>query len=166
MVAPVVITVFAFLHIISAIGWLGALIFFLSVVGPAVRTFTPAASLEFLVKVGPRQLRFFAGTATATILFGLALLYFSLGTDYSLYPTSIVAGFSLGFIAYLDALLVAVPAFRKADSIAKEFAKNPQAGPPPPDLQKYLNRGRLGAASTGVILLLTTAFMVATGFPY
>ncbi len=153
------------MHVTSAIAWFGALIFFISVLGPAVRTFTPAASLEFLVKVGPRQLRFFAGTATATIIFGLALLFTSLGTDYTLWPTTIVAGFVLGLLAYLVALVVAIPAFRKADAIAKEFSKNP-AGPPPPDLAKYLNRGRIGAASVLVILLLTTVFMVATGFPF
>jgi len=161
-----VIAFFAMLHILSAIAWFGAAIFFVSVVGPAVKTFTPAASLEFLLKVGPRQVRFFAGSATATIVFGLALLYFSFGTGYTTWPTSLVIGFSLGLIAYLDVLLVAAPAFRKADHIARELANNPQAGPPPPDLQRYLSRGRQGAASVVVILLLATIFMVATGFPY
>jgi uncharacterized membrane protein len=166
MVAASIITVFAFLHVLSAIAWLGAAIFFVSVVGPAVRRFTPAASLEFLVKVGPRASRFFGGTATATIIFGLVLLYLAFGTDYTLWPTTIVVGFALGLIAYLDAVLVAIPSLRKADHIAKGLAMNPQASPPPPDFAKYLRRGTLGAASTAVILVLTTAFMVATGFPF
>jgi hypothetical protein len=166
MVAAIVITIFAFLHIIFAIAWLGGAIFFVSAVGPAVKTFTPATSLEFLVKAGPGQLRFFAGSATATIIFGLALLFSSLGTDYTLWPNTIIAGFTLGLIAYLNVLLVAAPAFRKVDRIAKELMKNPQAGPAPPEFAKNLNRARLGAASTVVILVLATVFMVATGFPY
>jgi hypothetical protein len=161
-----VIALFALLHILSAIAWFGAGIFFVSVIGPGVKTFTPAASLEFLTKVGPRQVRFFAGSATATIVFGLVLLYLSFGASYTTWPTSLVIGFGLGLIAYLDLLFVAAPAFRKADHIARELVKNPSGGPPPPDFQRYLNRGRAGAGSTVAILFLATIFMVATGFPF
>ncbi|HLQ06433.1 MAG TPA: hypothetical protein VK126_01610, partial [Nitrososphaerales archaeon] len=45
MADPTVIAVLTVLHIASAIGWMGAVVFFLSVIGPSVRKFTPAASL-------------------------------------------------------------------------------------------------------------------------
>ncbi len=165
MVAASIISVLAFLHIISALAWLGAAIFFLSVIGPSVRSFSPAASLEFLTKVGPRQLRYFIGTATATIVFGLALLFAAFGTNYAAWPTSIDIGLSLGLIAYLDVMIVTVPAFRKADKVAHTVMSNAQPGPPPPELARHLRTGTAGAISVVVILLIATAFMVVTAFP-
>ncbi len=166
MVAAIVITVLAVLHILFAVGWLGAVIFFVSVIGPTLPKFSPPASLEFLAKVGPPQLRFFGVVATGTIVFGLALLFAAFGTDYTFWPTSIVIGFSLGFLAYLIAVLVTIPAFRKVDKLAHEMMTNPPTGPPPAEFVKTLNRGRLASALVGLILLLTFLFMVATAFPF
>lgn len=160
MADPTVIAVLTFLHIASAIGWMGAVVFFLSVIGPSVRNFTPAASLEFLTKVGPRQIRYFAGTATSTIVFGLALLFTTFGTDYTTWPRYIEVGFSLGLLAYLIALLVAIPSFRGADKVAHQIMSNPQAGPPPPELARYLKRGNQAAIAIAIILLLALVFMV------
>ncbi len=160
MADPTVIAILTFLHIASAIGWMGAVVFFLSVLGPSVRKFTPAASLEFLTKVGPRQVRYFAGTATSTIVFGLALLFTAFGTDYTTWPRYIEAGFSLGLLAYLIAIFVAIPSFRGADKIAHQVMGNPQPGPPPPELARYLKRGNQAAISVAVILLLALVFMV------
>jgi len=160
MADPTVIAVLTFLHIASAIGWLGALVFFLSVVGPSVRKFTPAASLEFLTKVGPRQTMYFAGVATSTIVFGLALLFTAFGIDYTTWPAYIEVGFSLGLLAYLIAILVAIPSFRKVDKIAHQIMSNPQAGPPPPELARYLKRGNQAAISVAIILPFALVFMV------
>jgi hypothetical protein len=162
MADPTVIAVLTFLHIASAVGWMGALVFFLSVVGPSVRKFTPAASLEFLTKVGPRQVMYFAGVATSTIVFGLALLFSTFGTDYMTWPGYIEVGFSLGLLAYLIAIGVTIPSFRKADKIAHQIMSNPQAGPPPPELAQALKRVNQAAISVAIILLLALAFMVLT----
>src|SRR5207247_8055479 len=75
MVAPIVITILAYLHIISAMGWLGGAVLFVSVVGPGLRTLSPMARIEFLSKIGPGATRFFIGSSTATIIFGLGLLF-------------------------------------------------------------------------------------------
>jgi hypothetical protein len=160
MADPTIIAVLTVLHIASAIGWLGAVVFFLSVIGPSVRKLTPAASLEFLTKVGPRQIRYFVGTATSTIVFGLALLFTTFGTDYTSWPRYIEAGFSFGLLAYLIALIVAIPSFRGAEKIAHQIMSNPQAGPPPPELARYLKRGNQAAISVVVILVLALVFMV------
>ncbi|HEY6282604.1 MAG TPA: hypothetical protein VIW22_01625 [Nitrososphaerales archaeon] len=160
MADPTVIAILTFLHIASAIGWLGAVVFFLSVIGPSVRKFTPAASLEFLTKVGPRQIRYFAGVATSTIVFGLALLFAAFGTDYSAWPRYIEAGFSLGLLAYLIALVVVIPSFLRVEKIAHQIMSNPQAGPPPPELARYLKRGNQAVVSVALILLLALLFMV------
>jgi uncharacterized membrane protein len=157
-----VIAVLTFLHIVSAMGWLGGVTFFISAVSPGVRTFTPPASLEFLTKVGPKQIRFFAGAATATIIFGLGLLFATFGTDYASWPGYIEVGFSLGLLAYLIAILVTIPTFRKVERIARQMIGNPQAGPPPPEFGKYLKRANMAAMSVAFILLLALAFMVGS----
>jgi hypothetical protein len=162
----IVITILAFLHIAAAVGWMGALVFFLSTIGPGVRTFTPAASLEFLTKVGPRQTRFFIGTATATIVFGLGLMFEYFGS--SAWPTSLEAGFVLGFLAYAIALGVTVPSFRNADKVARKIMST--QGPPPPELgaqlQGYLKKGNIAAIAVGILLVFALIFMVYTGFPF
>jgi uncharacterized membrane protein len=66
--------VVAWLHIISAIGWLGGGIMFAFVVGPALAKLSPPSSGEFLVKVVPRVVLFFQISAGTTILFGVLLL--------------------------------------------------------------------------------------------
>jgi hypothetical protein len=162
MTDQTVIAALTFLHIASAVGWLGAVVFFLSVIGPSVRTFTPAASLEFLTKVGPRQLMYFAGVATSTIVFGLALLLAAFGTDYTTWPRYIEIGFSLGFLAYLVAVLVTIPTLLKAIKIARQIMSNPQAGPPPPELARNLKRGNQAAMAVAIILLLALVFMVSS----
>jgi uncharacterized membrane protein len=162
MADPTVIAALTILHILSAMAWLGGAIFFLSAIGPGVRTFTPPASLEFLTKVGPRQLRYFAGAGTATIVFGLSLLFAALGTDYSTWPRYIEVGFGLGLVAYLIAIFVTIPTFRKVDKIAHQMIDNPQKGPPPPEFPKLLARANMAAVLVVLILLVTLVFMVSS----
>jgi hypothetical protein len=157
-----VIAVLTFLHIVAAMGWLGGVLFFLSAVGPGVRTFTPPASLEFLTKVGPKQIMFFAGAATGTIIFGLGLLFATFGTDTSTWPSYIEVGFGFGLIAYLIAIFVTIPTFRKVDKLAHEMMANPQAGPPPPEFGKLLKRANMAAMVVALILLLALVFMVSS----
>jgi uncharacterized membrane protein len=159
---PSVIAVLTFLHIASAMGWLGGVVFFLSAIGPGVRKFTPPASLEYLTKVGPRQIRFFAGVATSTIVFGLALLFAAFGTDYSAWPGYIEAGFVIGLIAYLTAVLITIPTFRKVEKIAHQMMASPQPGPPPAEFPKLLKRANLSAMAVAVVLLLALVFMVSS----
>ena len=161
MVDQSVIAILTFLHIVTAMGWLGGVIFFLSAVGPGARAFTPPALLEFLTKVGPKQIRFFAGVATGTIVFGLALLFATFGTDYSSWPNYIEAGFGFGLIAYLIAILVTVPTLMKTVRIARQAMGGP-LGPPPPELPKLLKRANMAAMAVALVLLLALVFMVSS----
>ena len=165
MVDSSIIGVLAILHILFAVLWFGGVVFFLSVLSPAARTFSPTASLELLTKAGPRQVRFFEVVATATILFGLALLFAYFGTDYSLWPSSIIIGFSLGLIAYLIAMFVTIPTIRKAVRIVRGMVNEAQRGPPPPELALLVRRGNRAAAFVTLLLLLTFIFMVGAAFP-
>jgi hypothetical protein len=162
--ADTILVALAFLHIVSAIAWLGGVAFFLSAVGPGLRSFSQPASLEYLTKVGPRQVRFFAGAATATVVFGFALLLYAFGLSPTAWPVSIEGGMALGFVAYLIAVLVTVPSFRKVEKMARQMMANPQGGPPPAGFALYLRRGNQAAMSVAVILVFATVLMVATAF--
>ncbi|TLX93216.1 MAG: hypothetical protein E6K96_09720 [Thaumarchaeota archaeon] len=163
MVAPIVITILAYLHIISAMGWLGGAALFVSVVGPGLRSLSLTARLEFLSKIGPGATRFFIGSSTATIVFGLALLFSFPGAS----SATLTTGLAVGLIAYLDAILVAIPSLRKADHLAKEMLASGQAGgPPSPELAKALKRGGIGVATVVVLLVITLISMVTAGFPF
>jgi hypothetical protein len=161
LVGSFVITALAFLHVISAMGWLGGAALFVSSVIPGTRTMSPTASMEFLAKVGPRATRFFAGSATATIVFGLALL----GAVPSFTGTGLIVGVGFGLLAYLTAI-VTLLSFRKADHIAKETLAKGQPGPPPPELAEAVKRGGITVVATVLLLIIALAFMVATGFPF
>ncbi len=156
------IAILTYLHVISAIGWLGGAVLFLSVIAPGLRKLSPAASLEFLSKVGPQSTRFFIGAATATIVFGLAL-FFSLAGDYT---SGIYGGIVLGLVAYLVAMVVTVPGFMKADRLAKEMIASGHSGPPPAEFTNALRRGGLGVTAVVVLLLLAVIFMVSSGVGY
>jgi uncharacterized membrane protein len=161
LVAAVIITTLAFLHVLSAMGWLGGATLFVSAVVPGTRSMSPTASLEFLAKVGPRSTRFFAGSATATIVFGLALL----GVAPGLMGISLMGGIGFGLIAYITAIFTMV-SFRKADNIAKERLASGQTGPPPPELTKALKRGGITVVLTVLLLIIALLFMIVTGFPF
>ena len=162
--------ILAWLHIFSAIGWLGGGIMFAFVVGPSLANLSPPSSGEFLVKVVPRVVRFFQITAGTTILFGVLFLYsytkgdisdfLSLSTHFGLYLT---IGLSLGFIAFLISEFVAVPIQLKAVRMIKEMQAAGQHQPPP-DLPKTLKQAANLAILTVVLLILTSIFMVASGF--
>lgn len=162
MAPATVIAVLTFFHIMAAMGWLGGVIFFISAVSRGLKRFTPGASLEYLTKVGPEQIRFFIGTATGTIIFGLGLLFATFGDNYSNWPSYIEAGFTLGFVAYLIAMLVTVPTFRKVERLAKERMGNPTPGPPSPEFLKYLKRANQAAWAVALILTLALIFMVSS----
>ncbi|MBI3841296.1 MAG: hypothetical protein HY297_05035 [Thaumarchaeota archaeon] len=170
MVAPIVITILAYLHVTSAISWMGASLFFLVVLGPGLRGLSPPASLEFMAKVGGKAVRYFMGSATATIVFGLVLLYVVIDGDFSSlgtagFGTTISIGFTIGFIAYLDAALLTGRKFTKANKLAIELMKNPPQGPPT-ELIQLMKEGGQGALIGTVLLFIAAVFMVTAGFPF
>ena len=170
MAAPIVITVLAYLHIMSAISWLGASLFFVLILGPGLRSLTPPTSLEFFAKIGSKAPRFFVGSSTLTVVFGLLLLYFVLDGDFSLlsttsFGTTISIGLTLGLIAYLEAAILTGPKFSKAAKLANELMKNPPQGPSA-ELIELQKKGGLSAIIGTIILVFAALFMVAAAFPF
>ena len=164
---PVLLTVLAYAHILSAVGWLGGGLLTAFVVGPSLQSLAPGSRLEFMAKVMPRIIRYVEGMVAGTLLFGLLLLYFLVDGDFSaLSPsTSFGAAISAGMVmAVLTTALVftvTVPSFNKVVKIAGELLKS--GGQPPPEFQKYARRARLGSVAGAVLLVLVLACMVAAG---
>jgi uncharacterized membrane protein len=162
--------ILAWLHIISAIGWLGGGIMFAFVVGPALAKLSPPSSGEFLVKVVPRVVLFFQISAGTTILFGTLLLYnilptvdFGTMSNLKPYGLEITIGLSIGFIAFLISEFVAVPIQLKAIKMIKGMQAAGQHQPPA-EFPKTLKRAADTATLTVVLLILASVFMVAAGF--
>lgn len=159
--------ILAWLHVISAICWLGGGIMFGFVVGPALRRLSPASSAEFLLKVVPGVVRFFQIFAGLTVLFGALLLY-NMGGPSLLDPSTsygldLSIGVTFALVAFVESEFVAVPIQLKAVRLIKEMVA---AGKhePPAEFPKTQQRAVATALLTLVLLLITSVFMVGAGF--
>ncbi len=169
MFDPVVLTVVAYLHIISAIGWLGASIYFAFILGPGLGKLSPPTQLEFFSKLGKKSVRYFQGTSTATVLFGLVLVYvYTQGDPNSLMSSTfgqvLLVGITLGLVAYIDAIFLTSREFMKAYKIISEMKGPPQG--PPTELMAAMKKGGMGALIGTLILIVTVLFMVMSGFQF
>lgn len=153
-------SVLLWLHIFSAVGWLGAAMLFGMVIGPTIGEMSPGTRAEIVVKIFPRFLRYVTIFALMTVAFGLALVA-DLGVDF--FSTTdgsyIKVGAGLALIAVIVAVVVIAPATRKMYKLTEEMLKN--STPPTPELAKVAGRLRIGATTGLVLLILTLIFMVA-----
>ncbi len=168
MADPFTLTVLEYGHIISAIGWLGGGLLITFVLGPGLQTVSPPARLEFLAKVMPRILNYIVGMIAGTILFGLLLLYFFIGGDFSMlspsttFGTALSAGIGLAVITVIIAVTMVVIPTRRIMAIAQQVLKSGET--PPPELMKLSKRARMGSVMGAVLLLVVVVLMVSAGF--
>ncbi len=155
-----VVTIFAYLHIISAVGWLGAAILFVSTLAPATGKLSAAARLEFLATVVPKMSRYFLMVATSTVVFGPALLLTI--PDYSPY---LYVGIATGLSAYL-VVLYDVRLLGRVSRMATEMIDSSHKDPPPPEFLRLLKEGRMSTILTVLLLVVTLMFMVYSGYPF
>jgi uncharacterized membrane protein len=159
--------ILAWLHVISAFGWLGGGIMFAFVVGPALSRLSPASSGEFLVKVVPRVVLFFQVFAGLTVLFGALLLYnmggLSLLSPSTTYGLNLTLGVTFALIAFVESEFVAVPIQLKAVRLIRGMLAAGEHQPPA-EFPRTLKLATLTAVITVVLLLLTSIFMVGAGF--
>ncbi len=162
-----VIAVLMWFHILGAIGWLGAAMFFGMIIGPLLPGLSPATRGELLVKLVPRFGRYVAGFAIATPVFGVALVFAIAGGNFSILSPStsfglfLSAGAAVTIITMVLALAVVLPTANKIVGITKSMQQNP--GPPPTALPGLQKRLRISATTVMVLLLIVLAFMVAAG---
>jgi len=169
MADNLVTAIFAWLHIFFSVGRLGGGIMFGFVIGPALAKLSPTASGEFFTKVVPRVLRFFQIVPGLAIFFGLLLLYtFTNGDLSKMSPTNswglqITIGMTIGLVAFLNGELLAVRYFHKVVEMIRQASSSGGQGPPA-DFFKTLNKARMSATVTVLLLIIALVFMVGSGF--
>lgn len=106
----VLLVVLTWLHVFSAVAWLGSYTYLLAVIFPGLARMEGASRREFLLKLLPRHARYTIGSATATIVFGLALyaLMHSEGGVSSTWETYLMAGILSAVLAYVLVLAAAL----------------------------------------------------------
>lgn len=161
-------TIVAYGHILSAIGWLGASLLTGFIIGPGLQKLSPPARLEFVAKLIPKILRYVAGMIAGTFVFGILPLYFFTGRDFSMmspsttFGAAISAGVAIALITAVLAFAFIFPSFRKMASISEQVLKS--GGQPPPEMAKFANRARVGSLVGALLLLLVLVMMVTAGF--
>jgi uncharacterized membrane protein len=162
MVDQILIDIFAYGHVLGAIGWLGGGLLTGLVIGPNMRNLAPGAGLEFNAKVLPKMVRFVQAAVGVTLLFGI-LLFLEVGSGLtSTQFDEIGFGVALAVVTGIIAFAMTIPSFNRVAKIANEALK---AGTPPsPDIMKYAKRARQGSLVGLGLLLIVLAAMVASGF--
>jgi uncharacterized membrane protein len=161
--------ILAWFHILGAIGWVGAAMFFAMVVGPLLGKLTPGARGELILKLLPRFVRYIAAFGTLTLVMGVALAFsITNGNIGLLSPTAspvglyITVGAVLALVTIGIATGVVIPTSNRIVRILQTMAQNP--GPPPPELARATTRLRMGATTALVLLLVVLVFMVAAAW--
>ncbi len=153
LIPPLLIYVFAVLHILCAVGWLGLNLTFELGVGKAESQLSEATRKEYNAKLGRKfglQYRVFSGL---TIVFGVLFAYSFAGGDLSLYSLTnqlgsrIAIGALLGLFAYVigNSDILRVSPVRK--------------------LARYFRKLGLGSLEL-YVLMAAFLFMVAGAHPY
>ncbi|MCI4347679.1 MAG: hypothetical protein L3J97_03560 [Thermoplasmata archaeon] len=159
--------ILGWLHVITAIGWLGGGILFGFVISPALARLSPSSSGEFLVRVAPGVGRFFAVVAALTILFGALLLYniggFGLLSFSTTYGINLSIGVAFALAAFVVSEVVAIPLLFRAIRMVKDMQASGQHQPPA-EFPRTMRLVNLTATLTVVLLILTSIFMVGAGF--
>lgn len=158
-------TIVLWLHILSAVGWLGAAMVFAMVVGPGLASVTPQTRAEFFAKVVPRYVRYVVAFSLATLVFGVATVLVIVNGDFSVMSPStsfglyISSGAVLALVAAALGIGVVSPTAVKMSRLAASMVANP--GPPPAEFGALARRLRLSSTAAMVVLMLVVLFMVA-----
>jgi uncharacterized membrane protein len=155
--------VLVWLHIFSAIGWLGGLLTFRVVVTPLMPKFSAPTRGELVAKLFPTFVKTVLSFAGMTGLFGILLaitLSYEEPAMFSVELPRIIIGAILALIVLLLGLSVVLPSVNKMSRILSDMQAKGEQKPPPEfgPLQK-----RVGTvANLGVVfLIITLVFMVA-----
>ena len=163
-------TVLLWLHIVSAVGWLGAAMVFAMLIGPTLLTLTPSSRGELIVKLLPKYIRYAEIFTFVTPVFGLVLaLYITQGNWAIFSPNTyfglfLSIGALLSLVAWVISFGFVAPTGRKIVKYTTDMIKNPGA-PPPAGLQRASQRLRIASTTGLVVLLLIVVCMVVAATP-
>jgi uncharacterized membrane protein len=160
-----IFSVLIWLHIFTAVGWMGSAMVFGMIIGPLIPKLSPPTRGELIVNLFPKYIRYIQIFAGLTVVFGVALLgniiqgdlgMMSPSTPFGLYISS---GAGLALVTVILAFGFIVPATHKLVRLTQEAMKSP--GPPSPELQRTANRLRAGTTVGLALLIVVLVLMVA-----
>jgi uncharacterized membrane protein len=169
MVSDILGAALNWLHVFSAIGWLGASLTFGMVLGPILPGLTAGSRGELLLKLLPRFKRYIMIFGASTVVFGAAFAFALADGDMSAFSPANPWGLriDIGAIIALGTLALAfffvIPAMSKVVKLVTEMKASPGSTPSPliPGLMKRI---RIGATAGMLLLILVLVFMVAAAW--
>lgn len=165
---PIIGGILNWLHVVSAIGWLGAAMVFGMILSPALTSMTPGGRGEFMLKIVPKYAKYVSLLIVSTLVFGAALaLYMAYGGGSFYFSgqwgMSIMAGAGTALLVAILGLGIIIPSLRKIVKLVTQMQANPAASAPP-ELAKLQGRVRVGSIVGMVLLFLVVVFMVAAAW--
>ncbi len=166
MVDIVVTGIINWFHVISVIGWTGAVLTFIVSLQPSLSKFSAQANAEFIINAMPRLVRSIQIFSVLTLIFGPLLAFtmndgepnvFDFVSPWSLFVT---AGAAFGITMLLMVFLFFTPTANRLVRSVSNMQKNPQQ-PPLTELKVLRKRMAIGTPLSLVLLLLAEVFMVA-----
>lgn len=149
----------AWVHIFSAICWLGSAVFFAAVLGPVISRLTPGSRGELLIAAMGRIEKFELTVATMTVAFGLLL-----ALSLSEWTPLIFFGASCGIIAYAIGVAGMTPVTRRLTGLLKALQSDPNNAELAKRLMSLNSRFRALSIIELVFMVLAMSSMVAAGF--
>ena len=153
-------------HVISVIGWTGAVLTLIISINPSLKKFSAQANGEFVVKAMPRLVRSVQIFSVSTLIFGPLLAFtmndgppnaFDLISPWSRFVT---AGATVGVIMLLMVFFFLTPTAKRLVRAVSDMQKDPQRPPPLAELKVLQRRMAIGTPLSVALLLLAEVFMV------
>jgi hypothetical protein len=166
MVNIVIVGTITWFHIISVIGWTGAVLTFLISIRSTIPKLSPPAQGEFMLKVMPRYVLSVQVFTVLTVIFGPLLAFtmsdgppnqFNIVSPWSIFVTF---GASIGITMFLIVFLLFTPTTNNLIRIIRQIQQNPQQ-PPPAELKTLQKRIAILPPMAATLLLAAEVFMVA-----
>ena len=153
------------LHIVSAVGWLGSLMVFGTLIAPTLPSLAPANRAELVVKLFPKFARYAMVFTVITPIFGVATMLDISNGNFAIFNPStssfsmyITAGALLTLVTWVVGFGLVLPTVFKIVRLTEAMSGG---GPPSPDLARATTRLRVGSGIVVVLLLIVLYLMVA-----
>ena len=133
MVGSLINAALAWMHIVSAIGWMGSTIFFAMILAPVMRSLSPQARAEFSIKMTPKFANFVRLFAILTVIFGLSLVLSLTKCNLealaltTIWGIGMSGGITLTIIGLALGFGISIPTSKKMVKLTQEMQSNPQS---------------------------------------
>ncbi len=158
--------ILVWLHIFSAIAWMGTAMFFAIVMGPLLSQLSAPTRTELIPKLFPKLSNYVTAFSSLTLIFGV-LLAIGVTNSFEELSASNRFGFNItsGALLAVAAIVIAQSmVVRSARKIVKAVKGERQVSPA--EVTNLQKRMRMGSAAVLVLLALALIFMVTAVNPY